>query len=121
MKKKTEPIVDGTFLGPDEIMEVLAMRLHQVRADDVLGVRAVAVLMGAEPESAAAVGDRDTAGSGGGVAAQLGACGACAVVSAVGARPVSNKAVAILSFLRNMPFTTPSARAATGAETAPAA
>jgi hypothetical protein len=32
MKKGTEPIVDGTFLGPDEIMEVLAMRLHQVGA-----------------------------------------------------------------------------------------
>jgi hypothetical protein len=32
MKKGTVPIVDGTFLGPDEIMEVLAMRLHQVGA-----------------------------------------------------------------------------------------
>jgi hypothetical protein len=32
MKKGTEPILDGTFLGPDEIMEVLAMRLHQVGA-----------------------------------------------------------------------------------------
>jgi len=32
MKKGSEPIVDGTFLGPDEIMEVLAMRLHQVGA-----------------------------------------------------------------------------------------
>lgn len=32
MKKGTEPIVDGTFLGPNEIMEVLAMRLHQVGA-----------------------------------------------------------------------------------------
>jgi len=32
MKKGTEPIVDGTFLGPDEIMEVLTMRLHQVGA-----------------------------------------------------------------------------------------
>jgi hypothetical protein len=32
MKKGTEPIVDGTFLGPDEIMEVLAMRLHQMGA-----------------------------------------------------------------------------------------
>jgi hypothetical protein len=30
MKKGAKPIVDGTFLGPDEIMEVLAMRLHQV-------------------------------------------------------------------------------------------
>jgi hypothetical protein len=32
MKKGTKPILDGTFLGPDEIMEVLAMRLHQVGA-----------------------------------------------------------------------------------------
>jgi hypothetical protein len=32
MKKGTKAIVDGTFLGPDEIMEVLAMRLHQVGA-----------------------------------------------------------------------------------------
>jgi hypothetical protein len=32
MKKGTEPVVDGTFQGPDEIMEVLAMRLHQVGA-----------------------------------------------------------------------------------------
>jgi hypothetical protein len=32
MKKGTQPIVDGTFQGPDEIMEVLAMRLHQVGA-----------------------------------------------------------------------------------------
>ena len=32
MIKGTEPILDGTFLGPDEIMEVLAMRLHQVGA-----------------------------------------------------------------------------------------
>jgi hypothetical protein len=32
MKKGTEPIFDGTFQGPDEIMEVLAMRLHQVGA-----------------------------------------------------------------------------------------
>lgn len=32
MKKGTEPIFDGTFLGPDEVMEVLAMRLHQVGA-----------------------------------------------------------------------------------------
>jgi hypothetical protein len=32
MKKKTQPILDGTFLGPDEMMEVLAMRLHQVGA-----------------------------------------------------------------------------------------
>jgi hypothetical protein len=32
MKKGTQPIFDGTFQGPDEIMEVLAMRLHQVGA-----------------------------------------------------------------------------------------
>jgi hypothetical protein len=32
MKKGTQSIVDGTFQGPDEIMEVLAMRLHQVGA-----------------------------------------------------------------------------------------
>jgi hypothetical protein len=32
MKKGTQPILDGTFTGPDEIMEVLAMRLHQVGA-----------------------------------------------------------------------------------------
>jgi hypothetical protein len=32
MKKGSEPVVDGTFQGPDEIMEVLAMRLHQVGA-----------------------------------------------------------------------------------------
>lgn len=32
MKKGTEPIFDGTFLGPNEAMEVLAMRLHQVGA-----------------------------------------------------------------------------------------
>jgi hypothetical protein len=29
MKKDAKPILDGTFQGPDEIMEVLAMRLHQ--------------------------------------------------------------------------------------------
>lgn len=29
MQKDTQPILDGTFAGPDEIMEVLAMRLHQ--------------------------------------------------------------------------------------------
>ena len=29
MKKGTKPILDGSFQGPDEIMEVLAMRLHQ--------------------------------------------------------------------------------------------
>jgi hypothetical protein len=32
MKKGTKPILDGTFQGPDEIMELLAMRLHQVGA-----------------------------------------------------------------------------------------
>jgi hypothetical protein len=32
MKKNTRPILDGTFGGPDEIMEVLAMRLHQMGA-----------------------------------------------------------------------------------------
>jgi hypothetical protein len=32
MKKGTEAVVDGTFLGPDEIMEVLALRLHQAGA-----------------------------------------------------------------------------------------
>jgi hypothetical protein len=32
MKKGTPPILDGTFAGPDEILEVLAMRLHQVGA-----------------------------------------------------------------------------------------
>lgn len=32
MKKGTKPILDGTFRGPDEIMEVLAMRLHQLGA-----------------------------------------------------------------------------------------
>jgi hypothetical protein len=32
MKPDTQPILDGTFAGPDEILEVLAMRLHQVGA-----------------------------------------------------------------------------------------
>ena len=32
MRKGTQPILDGTFQGPDEILEVLAMRLHQVGA-----------------------------------------------------------------------------------------
>lgn len=32
MKKGTKPIIDGTFQGPDEILEVLAMRLHQAGA-----------------------------------------------------------------------------------------
>jgi hypothetical protein len=31
-KKGTKPILEGTFQGPDEILEVLAMRLHQVGA-----------------------------------------------------------------------------------------
>src|SRR4029077_10539544 len=32
MKKGTKPIIDGSFQGPDEIMEVLALRLHQMGA-----------------------------------------------------------------------------------------
>lgn len=32
MKKGTKSIIDGTFQGPDAILEVLAMRLHQVGA-----------------------------------------------------------------------------------------
>jgi uncharacterized protein (DUF2249 family) len=42
MKKGTKPILDGTFQGPDEILEVLAMRLHQVGASqaDVVAFRA---------------------------------------------------------------------------------
>lgn len=32
MKKGTKSILDGTFAGPSEIMEVLALRLHQVGA-----------------------------------------------------------------------------------------
>jgi hypothetical protein len=32
MKQGTQPILDGTFAGPDEIMEVLALRLHQLGA-----------------------------------------------------------------------------------------
>jgi hypothetical protein len=32
MKKGTKPILDGTFAGPDAMMEVLALRLHQVGA-----------------------------------------------------------------------------------------
>jgi hypothetical protein len=32
MKKGTRPIIDGTFQGPDAVMEVLALRLHQVGA-----------------------------------------------------------------------------------------
>ncbi len=38
MKKKTKPILDGTFAGPDEILEVLAMRLHQIGASQALVV-----------------------------------------------------------------------------------
>jgi hypothetical protein len=34
MNKKTQPIIDGSFQGPDEIMEVLAMRLHQLGATE---------------------------------------------------------------------------------------
>ena len=33
-KKGTKPILDGTFGGPDAILEVLAMRLHQVGASE---------------------------------------------------------------------------------------
>lgn len=42
MKKGTKPIIDGTFQGPDEILEVLAMRLHQVGASqaEVVAFRA---------------------------------------------------------------------------------
>lgn len=42
MKKGTKPIIDGTFGGPDEILEVLAMRLHQVGASqaEVVAFRA---------------------------------------------------------------------------------
>jgi hypothetical protein len=42
MKKGTKPILDGTFQGPDEIMEVLAMRLHQMGASqaEVVAFRA---------------------------------------------------------------------------------
>lgn len=32
MKKETQPILDGTFAGPDEMMEVLALRLYQAGA-----------------------------------------------------------------------------------------
>jgi hypothetical protein len=32
MKKGTQPLFDGTLLGPNEAMEMLAMRLHQVGA-----------------------------------------------------------------------------------------
>jgi hypothetical protein len=42
MKKGTKPILDGTFQGPDEILEMLAMRLHQVGASqaEVVAFRA---------------------------------------------------------------------------------
>jgi hypothetical protein len=42
MKKGTKPIIDGTFQGPDEILEVLTMRLHQVGASqaEVVAFRA---------------------------------------------------------------------------------
>ena len=42
MKKGTQPILDGTFAGPDEMMEVLALRLHQMGASqaDVVAFRA---------------------------------------------------------------------------------
>jgi hypothetical protein len=42
MKKGTKPIIDGTFQGPDEILEVLAMRLHQIGASqaEVVAFRA---------------------------------------------------------------------------------
>jgi hypothetical protein len=42
MKKETQPILDGTFAGPDEILEVLAMRLHQLGASqaEVVAFRA---------------------------------------------------------------------------------
>jgi hypothetical protein len=32
MQKDTQPILDGTFAGPDEMMEVLALRLYQMGA-----------------------------------------------------------------------------------------
>jgi hypothetical protein len=42
MKKGTKPILDGTFQGSDAILEVLAMRLHQVGASqaEVVAFRA---------------------------------------------------------------------------------
>jgi len=42
MKKGTQLILDGTFGGPDEIMEVLALRLHQLGASqaEVVAFRA---------------------------------------------------------------------------------
>jgi hypothetical protein len=38
MKKGTHPLFEGTFLGPDEALEVQAMRLHQVGAAQALVV-----------------------------------------------------------------------------------
>jgi hypothetical protein len=32
MQKGTQPLLDGTFAGPDEVMEVLALRLYQMGA-----------------------------------------------------------------------------------------
>lgn len=42
MKKGTQPIIDGSFQGPDELMELLTMRLHQVGASqaEVVAFRA---------------------------------------------------------------------------------
>ena len=42
MKKGTKAIIDGSFQGPDELMEVLTMRLHQVGASqaEVVAFRA---------------------------------------------------------------------------------
>lgn len=42
MKKGTQPILDGTFAGPDEMMEVLALRLYQLGASqaEVVAFRA---------------------------------------------------------------------------------
>jgi hypothetical protein len=36
MKKGTQAIIDGTFSGPDEVMELLAMRLHQMGASQAV-------------------------------------------------------------------------------------
>jgi hypothetical protein len=38
MKQGTKPIIDGTFMGPDAIMEVLALRLYQVGASQAEAV-----------------------------------------------------------------------------------
>jgi hypothetical protein len=42
MKKGTQSILDGTFAGPDEMMEVLSLRLHQMGASqaEVVAFRA---------------------------------------------------------------------------------